>query len=56
MQEKIDKALEIVKSFNRRENLFTLAYSDYPPLTLLKDEFVPYKELWETAWSVKTEF
>jgi hypothetical protein len=55
VQEKIEQALETVKNFNNREILFNLPYSEYQELSFLKEEFGPYKELWDLAWSFKQE-
>lgn len=49
LQEKLDKADELVKSFNQRDVLFGDIPTEYTELAELRAQFTPYFQLWSTT-------
>jgi dynein heavy chain len=53
--EKFSSILKQVKSFNDREALFKLKYSNFEEVEELYNEFMPYFKIWDLAEQFETE-
>ena len=49
MQDKLEKADQLVASFNERESLFEMDVTEYVELEEIKAEFEPIAKLWSIA-------
>lgn len=49
LKDRIESAIQQVKSFNEREELFNQNLSEYVDLDTVNEEFEPFFKMWEIA-------